>query len=358
MFREGRQRADAGEDVVIGWVERHGRAATKSQRQGLEIIPPTTVEYRGIPFQEVDVEGIIKRGPDLVLIDELAHAYPDGRRKRWEDVAEILDAGIPVITTVNVANLYSVRDYAARITGAGTVEAVPDEFVRSGDVILIDLPPEALRRRIAAGRIYSFEYSGGALANYFRASNLAALSELGMAWMNGTVDEVGEALLARSGDSLQPPRPVVIAGISGSEWSETVLREAAERAAENDADLLAVHVNVTDGLGRRPGDLDRYRQLTEEVGGSFLEVTGTDPADALAQAARARNTTRVVVARHRSRLEELLLRGSIASRLRRLLPGVEVTTVSRKQVREEQAEEEAAEDAEEAAEEASPAGLD
>jgi two-component system sensor histidine kinase KdpD len=358
MFREGRQRADAGEDVVIGWVERHGRAATKSQRQGLEIIPPTTVEYRGIPFQEVDVEGIIKRGPDLVLIDELAHAYPDGRRKRWEDVAEILDAGIPVITTVNVANLYSVRDYAARITGAGTVEAVPDEFVRSGDVILIDLPPEALRRRIAAGRIYSFEYSGGALANYFRASNLAALSELGMAWMNGTVDEVGEALLARSGDSLQPPRPVVIAGISGSEWSETVLREAAERAAENDADLLAVHVNVTDGLGRRPGDLDRYRQLTEEVGGSFLEVTGTDPADALAQAARARNTTRVVVARHRSRLEELLLRGSIASRLRRLLPGVEVTTVSRKQVREEQAEEEAAEDAEEEAEEASPAGLD
>jgi len=166
MLADGWSRAQAGEDVVIGWVERHGRAATRDQALRLEIVPPRTVTRRGVEFDDLDVTTIIARRPDVVLVDELALTKPAGG-KRYEDVEELLDAGIDVMTTVNVANLLSVRDLAARITGAGALEAVPDEVVRAGDVVLVDLAPEALRRRIASGQVYSADGVGGALASYF-----------------------------------------------------------------------------------------------------------------------------------------------------------------------------------------------
>jgi two-component system sensor histidine kinase KdpD len=329
MYMEGQRRARAGDRVVVGWRERHGREATRDAATGLELISAKLVEYRGRSFEEVDVDAIVLEKPDLVLVDELAHTYPDGSRKRCQDVAALLEAGLNVITNVNVANLVSVREYAAELTGAGTVEFVPDEFVRAGDVILVDLPPEVLRRRIAAGRVYSAEYVGGALANYFRTANLTALGELARAWMEGTVDEVGQALLASRGLLSEPQRPAVVAGVSGSEWSEKVIQEAIERAAEDDADLLVVHVSLTDGLRSAPADgLDRYREIAQQAGGSFVEVNGTNPADALAEAARTNSASRVVVSRHRSRIGELV-RGSVASRLRRLLPDIEVTVVGR-----------------------------
>jgi two-component system sensor histidine kinase KdpD len=326
MYQEGRRRAEAGEHVVIGWVERHGRAETRAVRGDLEVVHPKVVQYRGRPFEEVDVDAIIAIDPDVVLVDELAHSYPDGSRRRWQDVADLLDAGLPVITTVNIANLESVRDYAAQITGTGAVEAVPDDFVRSGEVVLIDLPPEVLRRRIAAGNVYSAEYVGGALTSYFRTTNVAALGELGRAWMDGTVDDVGPALVARNSEDI-PPRPSVVAGVSDSEWGEGVIREASALAARDDADLVVVHVDVADGLRKRQGEtLQKYRKMTAEAGGSWIEIGGTDPAGSLAEAARAHNATRVVVARHRSLLNELF-RGSMARRLGRLLPDIEVTAV-------------------------------
>src|SRR5262249_52241861 len=146
------------------------------------------VIYRGSVFEELDVAGVLEQQPDVALVDELAHTSADGR-KRHDDVGELLAAGIDVLTTVNVAHLMSVRDIAARITGAGALECVPDEFVLGGDVVLVDLPAEALRRRIASGQVYSVDRVGGALANYFRPSNLAALSVLARAWLEGTVDE-------------------------------------------------------------------------------------------------------------------------------------------------------------------------
>jgi two-component system sensor histidine kinase KdpD len=329
MLTEGRQRAEAGERVVVGWIERHGRAETRAQAADLEIVPARTITYRDVDFTDLDVDAVTARSPDVALIDELAHTVPTGDRQRWEDVADLLAAGIDVVTTANVANLISARDYAAQIAGAGTVESVPDEFVRSGEVVLVDLPAEVLRRRIASGRVYSTDRVGGALAGYFRTSNLEALSELGRAWMAGTVDVVGHDLLQRRGLEELPPRPLVVAGVSDSEWGEPVLLRAAELAGADDADLLAVHVNVADGLGRRHGDvLDRYRDLTAQLGGTYTEVHGQAPGDALADTARARGATRVVVARHRSRLGELA-RGSVASRLRHLLPEVTVDEVHR-----------------------------
>jgi two-component system, OmpR family, sensor histidine kinase KdpD len=273
------------------------------------------------------VGAVLASGADVVLVDELAHTTADGSRRRWQDVADLLDAGFEVLTTANVANLESVRDYAARLTGSGTVESVPDEFVRSGEVTLVDLAPEALRRRIAAGKVYSADRIGGALAEYFRVPNLEALSALGRAWVEGDAAEVGEDLLAARGLVDAPARPLVVAGVSESAWGEPVIRRATRIAEGCDWDLLVVHVNVADGsVHRDRGALARYRDLVASVGGSYLEVEAAAPADGLAQVARARGAERVVVARHRGRLGELA-RGSVASRLRRLLPGTPVTEV-------------------------------
>ncbi len=329
MLNDGRRAAGAGQRVVVGWIERHGRAETRAQLGDLEIIPPRMVDYRGGSFEELDLAAVVATRPDIVLVDELAHSHADGSGKRWEDVRELLANGLSVMTTVNVANLFSVRDYAALITGAGTVECVPDELVRSGEVVLVDLPPEALRRRIVNGSVYTANVMGGALSSYFRTANLEALSRLARAWVDGTVDDVGPPLLVEAGLEPLARRSTVVAGVSGSEWGEVVIRRAAELAAEEDADLVVVHVNIADGrLYRDSGHLDRYRAMTAEAGGTYTEVSAPDAVEALVRSANALNATHVVVARHRSRLGELV-RGSVASRAQRLLPNVEVDVVTR-----------------------------
>jgi two-component system sensor histidine kinase KdpD len=314
MLTDARRRAADGERVVVGWIEHHDRPETVGQLGQLEVISPGHVDYRGHDFLELDLPAVMAAQADLVVVDELAHSLPDGSRRRWVDVADLLAGG-------------STRDYAAQITGAGTVESVPDDFVRSGDVVLVDLPADALRRRIAAGQVYSADRVGGALADYFRVVNLEALSDLGRAWLAGNLDEVGPDLLARRGLSGAAPRPVVVAGVSGSPWSEAVIRRAVELASEEDADLLVVHARTADGVTRPSRDaLDHYREMTEQMGGSYTEVAGEPPAQAIADMARERGASRVVVARHRSRLGELA-RGSVARQLQRLLPGTPVEEV-------------------------------
>lgn len=329
MLSAGRRRAESGERVVVGWIERHGRVETRAQLGDLAIVAPREVSYRGSTFLDLDVNAVVVGGADVVLVDELAHTRPDGARKRWEDVAEIRAAGIDVLTTANVANLRSVRDYAARVSGSGAVECIPDEFVRSGEVVLVDVPPEVLRRRILSGRVYAAERVGGALAHYFRTANLEALGELAHAWMADNVNDVGDDILRRRGLVDPQSRPLVLAGVSGSDWGEAVLRHAADVAVEQDADLLVAHVNVADGVAHRLGPmLDRYRQETAELGGTFIEVDGRGPAEGLAVTAEARGASWVVVARHRSRVGELA-RGSVASRLERLLRDTHIEIVRR-----------------------------
>jgi two-component system sensor histidine kinase KdpD len=234
------------------------------------VIAPRTVEYRGAVFTDFDAPAAIASGAEVVLVDELAHVTVDRTRQRWQDVADVLHAGLDVVTTMNVAHLASVRDYAARITGVRTVAWVPDEFVRSGEIVLVDLPAQALRQRIAVGAVYSAEQVGGALAGYFRAPNLQALSELGRAWMAGTTDVVGDDLLARSGIALPAAPPLVVAGDSGSSWGERVIRRATQLARASDAQLLVVHVQIADGLTRPKGqNLHRHRELTTELGAAI-----------------------------------------------------------------------------------------
>ncbi|HTX29427.1 MAG TPA: universal stress protein [Streptosporangiaceae bacterium] len=326
MLAEGRRRAGAGEKVVIGWLEPKDRAATTQQADGLELLAPRTIDYRGAAFAEFDAAAAIASGADVVLVDELAHATPDRSRQRWEDVADVLAAGLDAVTTANVAHLRSVRDYAAQLTGVGTVESVPDEFVRSGEVVLLDPPPEALRARIAAGVVYSADQVGGALADYFRAANLEALSELARAWMAGTAQDVGEELLVRRGLAEPQAPPLIVAGDSGSAWGEAVIHRAAELARADDAQLLVVHVQLADGLARPTDLLRRHRELTAELGGTYAKVQGHAVAQGLAEAARAQGAATVVVGRRRSRLAEFVL-GSVSSRLRRLLPAVAIEEV-------------------------------
>jgi len=293
------------------------------------VLAARTVTYRGTVFADFDASAAIASGADVVLVDELAHVTADRIRQRWEEVADVLGAGLDVLTTANIAHLRSVRGYAARITGVGTVAVVPDEFVRSGEVVLVDLPAEVLRARIASGAVYSAAQVGGALADYFRAANLQALSELARAWIAGTAQAVGEDLLARRGLAQPSPPPVVVAGDSGSAWGEAVIRRAAELARAGDAQLVVVHVQITDGLTHPPAaDLDRHRKLTAELGGTYAQIRGDAPAEALAGAARAQGAATIVVGRHRSRLAEFA-RGSVSSRLRRLLPATAVQEVPR-----------------------------
>jgi two-component system, OmpR family, sensor histidine kinase KdpD len=327
MLTEGRSRARAGEKVVIGWLEPQDRAGTRELAEGLEMLPPREISYRGAVFPDFDPAAAVASAADVVLVDELAHAAPDRSRQRWEDIADVLAAGVDVVTTANIAHLRSVRDYAALITGVGAVETVPDEFVRSGEVTVIDPPPEALRARIAAGVVYSAAQVGGALADYFRTANLQALSELTQAWLAGTAEAAGEDLLARRGLAEPSQQPVVVAGDSGSRWGAAVIHRAAELARAADAGLWVVHVQLGDGLTRSGQDLDGHRKLTAELGGTYASVHGHGVAQALASAASAQGASTVVVGRHRSRWAELA-HGSTSARLRRLLPAVSVEEVS------------------------------
>jgi two-component system sensor histidine kinase KdpD len=327
MLVEARRRLEAGERVMIGWVDAHDRSGTLAQVANLEVIPPLLTSYRDHEFAELDVAGILAASPDLVIVDELAHRWPDGSRTRWMDISNLLAAGIDIFTGLNVANLISTRDYAAQITGAGAVESVPDEFVRSGEVILVDPPADVLRRRLAAGSVFSALQVGGALGEYFRVSNLEAMSELARAWVSDEVVQVGEDLLARRGLASLAVRPVVMAGVSGSGWGEAVIQRAGQLACDQDSDLVVVHANIADGTAlRHPEMLQYYRELTESLGGSFVEVDSESAARALADEASGRAVSAVVVARHRSRLSEAV-RGSVARQLRRMLPGIHVEEV-------------------------------
>jgi two-component system sensor histidine kinase KdpD len=323
MLADGRRRAAAGDHVVVGWVERHGRSETRAQLGELEVIAPREATYRGIAFPELDVEAVLASEPDLALVDELAHRVPDSGRQRWEDVAELLAAGIDVATTANVANLESVRDYAARLTGVGVVESVPDQFLRQGEVIVVPLAVDALRRRIADGKVYSADGVGGALAEYFQASNLEALNELCDAWVADRVDDVGQELLARRGFS---ERPTVVAGVSGSERGEGVIRAAAQLASDQNADFEVINVDVADSTLTRRSELERDHALAVKLGGHFRTVEGMAPARAIADVARDRGASLVVVARGRSKVLRPA-RFTMASRLRRLLPEATVEEV-------------------------------
>jgi len=301
MLEEAHRRAERGTDVVVAFVETHGRKHTAAMLDDLEILPRKTVTYRGAEFTEMDLDAVLARNPELAVVDELAHTNVPGARhaKRWQDVQELLDAGISVLTTINVQHLESLNDVVTQITGVQQHETVPDAVVRAAEQVeLVDMTPEALRRRMAHGNIYRPEKIDAALGNYFRTGNLTALRELALLWLADKVDDQLDQYRADQGiNATWETRERVVVALTGGPEGDTMIRRAARIAARNKgADLMAVHVNRNDGLaGADPAALAKQRVLVESLGGTYHQVIGTDIPRALLDFARAVNATQIVL---------------------------------------------------------------
>ena len=300
MLGEAHRRLGRGTDVVAAVVETHGRRHTAELLDGIEAIPPRTVEYRGSQFAELDVEAVLRRHPAVVLVDELAHTNTPGSKnhKRWEDVEEILDAGITVISTVNVQHLESLNDVVEQITGIVQRETVPDAIVRgAAQVELVDITPEALRRRLSHGNVYGPEKVDAALSNYFRRGNLTALREIALLWLADQVDAALAKYRAENHitDTWEARERVVVA-VTGGPESETLVRRACRIASKSSAELVVVHVVRGDGLsGVSAPQMGKVRELATSLGASLHSIVGDDVPTALLEFAREMNATQLVL---------------------------------------------------------------
>lgn len=321
MLDEGRRRVERGTDLVVGYVETHGRPRTEGGLAGLEVVPRRKVDYRGTVQEEMDLEAILARAPDVVLVDELAHTNVPGgtHEKRWQDVEALLDAGIEVITTVNIQHLESLNDVTEQVTGVRQRETVPDHVVRAADQIeLVDMSPQALRRRMAHGNIYTADKIDAALSRYFREGNLTALRELALLWLADRVDEGLERYRDQHEiDSTWATRERIVVPVSGGPESSTLMRRAARIATRRSGgEWQALYVTRQDGLtGIAPDRLTGLAAKAEELGGSLHTVVGDDPAEAILAFARAENATQVVIGASRRGRVSTLLRPGVGERV-------------------------------------------
>jgi two-component system sensor histidine kinase KdpD len=332
MMRDARARRRAGAETVVAQWERHGRPGTAAQLDDLEVLPARTVTYRDASFAELDVGAVLGRRPQLALVDELAHANLPGERhaRRWQDIDDLLASGIDVYTTLNVANIESLGQAVARITGVRPAAPVPDAFVRSGEVKLVDLTPSALRHRLAQGLVVPGDQVDTALANYFRFANLAALRELAQLWLNESVPDPVMAYAAAHGIREQVQASVIMVGLAGSSADEWLIRYAARLAALSDARLQAVYVRAIDNLDQPPAErLEEDRRLLGELGGTLLEVRASDPATGLIQAARQAGACQLVIgSRRRSHWSRLLSGSTVADQVLRAAGDLPVQIVN------------------------------
>jgi two-component system, OmpR family, sensor histidine kinase KdpD len=351
MLQEGAAEADNGRDVAIGYIETHGRAETLAQAQGLEIIPRRRLVYRGTPLEEMDLPAVLARKPELCVIDELAHTNAPGleHEKRYEDVRDVLEAGIDVYSTVNVQHLESLNDQVTQLTGALVRETIPDEVLSGADeVVLIDLTPEALIGRLRAGKVYPQERVPAALNNFFKIENLAALRETALRQVAEDVevkrlvrepsptarrDEEGLPVAARDG-----PRPIaerLLALVTLATHSERIVRRAWRSSQRLDAELDVLIVRPP---GREPNPEDRkrleeLRRLTAMLGARLRVEEGEDVATVAVRIARQLGATYVFIGtpserRGLARLGTGSSERSLLMRLLRGLPGVDVRIVA------------------------------
>lgn len=339
MLDEAHRRRGRGTDVVVGLVETHGRAQTEAKLAGLEVVPRRTVSHRGSSLTEMDTDAVIARRPAVVLVDELAHTNAPGSRhaKRWEDVEDIRRAGIDVITTVNIQHLASLNDEVERITGVRQRETVPDEVVRSADQVqLVDMSPEALRRRLAHGNVYRADQIDASLTSYFRTGNLTALRELALLWLAERVDDALDHYRREHRiDAPWPARERVVVAVTGGPEAETLVRRAARIASRSaGSELVAVHVVRSDGLaGSDTSALRVSRDLVEELGGSFHDVVGDDVPEAVMDFARGVNASMVVVGVSSHASLRQLFTGSTATEIARLSGPIDVHLVTHDKAR-------------------------
>ena len=334
MLGEARRRHDRGTDVVVGFVETHGRQHTAAMLEGLEVVPRREVPYRGTTFTEMDTAAVIARRPAVVCVDELAHTNVPGSRhdKRAEDIEEIRRAGIDVITTVNIQHLESLNDAVEGITGVRQRETVPDDVVRTADQIqLVDMSPDALRRRMAHGNIYRADQIDASLTSYFRVGNLTALRELALLWLADRVDDaLDDYRRAHRIDQPWPAKERIVVAVTGGPESETLLRRGArlaQRAAGSE--LLAVHVIASDGLAN-PDEhrIARAQHLAGSLGGTFHSVVGEDVPQAVVDFATGANATMIIVGTSRHGRLRRLFTGTTGERIASLAGSIDVHLVT------------------------------
>jgi two-component system, OmpR family, sensor histidine kinase KdpD len=322
MLNEGHRRRDRGTDVVIGFVECHGRQRTEEMIGDLEVVPRRKVEYRGSVLEEMDLDAVLARHPKVALIDELAHTNVPGsgkNEKRWQDVLDILATGINVITTVNIQHLESIADEVEHMTGAKVRERVPDWVVRKADQIeLVDSSPEQLRRRMLHGNIYPKERATKALINFFRTDNLTALRELALRFLaDETDEELLEHLRRHESDVVWETCERVMVAVDAAPGTDALLRRAARMALRLKGGLDVVHVDASDAT--RPGDrkaVEKLRQLATDVGARWYEVQDDDPTRAIVSFAQQHQITQIVIgSSQRSRWQQLTGGGSRVARI-------------------------------------------
>ena len=332
MLRDAHARQRSGTNTVVAHWEQHGRPATAAQLADLEVLPARTVTYRSASFAELDVTAALDRRAELAVVDELAHANLPGERhaRRWQDVGELLANGIDVYTTLNVANIESLGQVVSQITGVHPAEPVPDAFVRTGEITLVDLAPSALRRRLAQGLVVPQERTDAALSSYFRFANLAVLRELAQLWLDDSVPDPVAAFTAAHGISGLVQASVIVVGLEGSPADEWLIRYAAHLAGQSDARLQAVHVTAIDNLDRRPrARLEQDGRLLGELGGTLREVRADDPASGLIRAARQAGACQLVIgSRRRSRWSRRLTGSTVADQVLRAAGDLPVQVVN------------------------------
>jgi len=334
MLAEAHRRASRGEDIVIGYVEPHLRPDTQALVEGLETVPPKIIEYHGATFTELDTDAVIRRRPKTVLVDELAHTNVPGTRheKRWQSVEELLDAGINVVSTVNVQHFESLNDTICNITGVCVRETLPDRVLDEADEVeLVDIPPDALLNRLKRGAIYAPDKVDQALSNFFRRGNLVALRELAL---RKTVEEVDddleEFMETHDVDKTWGVVDRVMVAVTPRPQSAKLVRRGYQLARRLDGELWVVHVKPAAVLlgGGEQAAVDELQALTEELGGSFIEVGSDDIATGIIEFARARQITFIVMGQSvRPRLDEVL-HGSIVNRIMRETRNIDVVIVA------------------------------
>jgi two-component system, OmpR family, sensor histidine kinase KdpD len=322
MLNEGRRRKQRGSDVVVGFMECHGRPLTEQLIGDLEVIPRQVVEYRASRLEEMDLDAVLRRRPAVALVDELAHTNVPGsgqNEKRWQDVLDILGAGIDVITTVNIQHLESIADEVEQMTGARVRERVPDWVVRKADQIeLVDSSPEQLRRRMLHGNIYPKAKVSQALANFFRIDNLTALRELALRFLaDETDEELLEHLRRHETSVVWETCERVMVAVTAVPGADALLRRAARMATRLRGELDVVHVALSDAT--RPQDrpaTEKLRELTSDVGARWHEIEDDDPARAIAGFARSHQITQIVIGTsRRNRWQQLTGGGSNVVRI-------------------------------------------
>ena len=348
MLQEGQAEAGAGRDVAIGYLEPHDREETTAQARGLETVPRRRVPYRDVVVEEMDLPAVLERAPELALIDELAHTNAPGlvHEKRYEDIADVLEAGIDVFSTVNVQHLESLNDQVAELTGVRVRETVPDSVLGAADeVVLIDLTPEALVARLRAGKIYPGESIDAALDNFFRIENLAALREVSLRQVaedveakrlvHSEAEQIGtreERVLA---DAPKAVGERLLALVRPHPSSQRLVRRAWRSAQRLGTDLDLLYVESGKTTAEQADQLRALRKLASVLGAHLLVERGDDLAETVARVARERGTTYVLLGGSGPRRGLARLREPLADRLLRLLPGVDVRIVADRALREE-----------------------